>query len=164
MEVDGGIITNGTNGNGAMKIKQRVESDVALKHILLSIVGTTPQNFRDGLLYDSTIESLRDLWSRLDYVHQGVLQQKDFESARGVDPIWVEILDACDFDCDGNITPLEFVAGFVMAALDKEISVSITALVNNKVTGLRIMMGVVAMINEQIMEEIRVVMRKMQWR
>ena len=87
MEVDVGINNSfvKSNGNGAMKIKQRVESDVALKHILLSMVGTPPQDFRDGLLYDSTIESLRDLWSRLDYVHQGVLHQRDFESARGVE-------------------------------------------------------------------------------
>ena len=145
-------------------IKQRVNADIALKRILLSIIGNAERNFQDGLLYDSTIKALHNLWNKMDYVHHGILQQRDFENARGVDPIWTEILQACDFNCDGNITPAEFVAGFVMAALDKELSVSIPALISSKVTGLRVMTNVVDMLNGQVMDEIFVVYHKMGWR
>mmetsp|Transcript_8743 Transcript_8743/g.13473 ORF Transcript_8743/g.13473 Transcript_8743/m.13473 type:complete len:159 (-) Transcript_8743:2308-2784(-) len=152
-----------TKLNDNNEIKQRVNDDIGVKRVLFSVVGTTQRDFKDGLLYDSTIAALHALWYKMDYVHQGVLHQNDFQSARGVDPIWIEILDACDFDNDGNVTPAEFVAGFVMAALDKELSIPAKS-APAMTTGLQVMTNVVAILNAQIMEEIDVVKLKMGWR
>mmetsp|Transcript_18573 Transcript_18573/g.27222 ORF Transcript_18573/g.27222 Transcript_18573/m.27222 type:complete len:148 (-) Transcript_18573:321-764(-) len=134
------------------KVKQRIESDDSLNSILRACLP---------LLFEQTSVALNNLWSRLDWVHDGVLRQKDFQSVRGIDRIWEDLLDACDVDGDGSIGPAEFVAGFVLAALDKEMLVRINNLKN--VTGLEVMKSVAIMINEHIMEEIEIVKTKMGW-
>jgi len=143
------------------KLKQRFNTDPSLKLILSSLVGTEERTFSDGLLFPATLAALHTLWWRLDYVHNGVLRKEDFHLVRGIDVIWNDLLDACDTNGDGHISPPEFVAGFVLAALDKEMAVNISPA--DRVTGLQVMRSVAVMLNEHIVEEIEIVKRKMGW-
>lgn len=145
--------------DSAEKPKQLDETS---KRILLSLVGTVSRSFRDGLLYDATISAMGILWKRLDYVHDGVLQEKDFVSARGVDPIWEALLESCDLDGDGNISQTEFCAGFVMAALNKPMALNgQTFPAKSSITGMEVMKNLTKVLNDQVMDEVAVVNKKM---
>jgi len=136
--------------------------DEATKRILLAVVGTQNKLFCDGLLYDDTIASLATLWNRLDYVHNGVLQEKDFKSARGLDPIWSSLLSSCDINGDGNVSQTEFCVGFVLGALAKPMVVNGSATMKQpNVTGFDVMRDLVGVLNEHVMQEIAIVNKKM---
>lgn len=149
------------SGAPTKKIKQRLEEDPSLKGILGAVVGSKTNKFLDGLLYVSTVQALNTLFTKFDFVKDGVLRQRDFSSARGIDPIWADLLDTCDFDGHGNITPVEFVAGFVAAAMDKKIGMRLPP--SGTVTGFEVMQSLQTIINAHVMSEVQILKKRMGW-
>lgn len=143
------------------RLQLRLDHDVAMKPILSSVVGTREGKFRDGLLTEATRDALKALWTKLDFVKDGVLKQHHFESVRGIDPMWEDFLDTCDVDGDGNIRPMEFVAGFVFAALDQKVTWTLPQ--GAAVTGFDMMKGLGEMINAHVMAEIEILKKRMGW-
>jgi hypothetical protein len=64
-------------------------------------------------------------------------------------------------DGDGNITPTEFVAGFVFEALDKNMTVNFPP--GATVTGFDVMKSLQAVLNEHLMNEMECFKKNMGW-
>lgn len=143
------------------RLQLRIDHDPDLKKILTSVVGTVAHKFNDGLMYESTLEALREMWKKMDFVENSVLKQINFQSVRGVDPAWEQLLEACDVGGDGHITPSDFVAGFVFEALDKPLAVNFGP--GTTVTGIDVMKSLQAVLNEHIMNEMENFKRNMGW-
>ena len=142
------------------KVQLRIDQDPSLKPILRCVVGTRANKFRDGLITEDTAAELKTLWSRLDFVQDGVLKQINFQSVRGIDPMWDQLLDACDVDGDGSITPTEFLAGFVVEALTKPLTMPAGGAT---VSGFEVIKAVQVILNQHLLEEARIIKNKMGW-
>jgi len=142
------------------KVQLRIDQDPSLKPILQCVVGTRANKFRDGLIGEDTAAELKTLWSRLDFVQDGVLKQIHFQSVRGIDPMWEQLLDACDVDGDGSITPTEFLAGFVVEALNKPLTMPAGGAT---VSGFEVLKALQVVLNQHLVDEARVIKKKMGW-
>mmetsp|Transcript_21945 Transcript_21945/g.47853 ORF Transcript_21945/g.47853 Transcript_21945/m.47853 type:complete len:222 (-) Transcript_21945:150-815(-) len=142
------------------KVQLRIDQDPSLKPILQCVVGTRANKFRDGLIGEDTAAELKTLWSKLDFVQDGVLKQIHFQSVRGIDPMWEQLLDACDVDGDGSITPTEFLAGFVVEALNKPLTMPAGGAT---VSGFEVLKALQVVLNQHLVDEARVIKKKMGW-
>ena len=160
-KASGGLFPGGDQPKKKPKVERLVESDPTYKLLLTAVVGTKDKNFEDGLLFKSTLDEIHALWDRLDFVKAGVLKQTHFQTVRGIDPIWESFLDACDVDGDGNIRPIEFVAGFVSCAMEKYVVINMP--LGGTVTGFEVMKSIMVLINQHVLEEVQAVKRTMGW-
>ena len=102
--------------------KQQMADDPHFKWLLGMALGADGK----GILESRTLRNLSLAWSKLDYTKDGVLTPEDFSSACGVAPVWAQLLHLCDIDGDGAISEREFVAGFLLWAMGKEITIQAT--------------------------------------
>lgn len=142
------------------KVQLRIDQDPFLKAILRCVVGTHANKFKDGLISEDVAAEMKKLWTKLDFVQDGVLKQIHFQSVRGIDPIWEQLLDACDVDGDGSITPTEFAAGFVLEALNKPLTMPAGGAT---VSGFDVFKALQAVLNQHLLTEVKLINDKMGW-